>query len=111
VLETSSKREEEMIVIGKIVNSADVETRRRPNATRAQVKWMFTTEKARAKMGRAYPEPASIKAHPTKESLSLCNGTSGFPVNHRNVTKTSIIRCICIQIIGPSDVGGGSHFR
>ena len=49
---------------------------RQRNATRAQVKWMFTTEKARAKMGRAYPEPASIKAHPTKESLSLCNGTS-----------------------------------
>src|SRR5712672_1693269 len=41
---------------------------RQRNATRAQVKWMFTTEKARAKMGRAYPEPASIKAHPTKES-------------------------------------------
>jgi len=41
---------------------------RQRNATRAQVKWMFTTEKARAKMGRAYPEPASTKAHPTKES-------------------------------------------
>jgi hypothetical protein len=41
---------------------------RRRNATRAQVKWMFTTEKARTKMGRAYPEPASIKAHLTKES-------------------------------------------
>jgi hypothetical protein len=41
---------------------------RQRNATRVQVKWMFTTEKARAKMGRAYPEPASIKAHPTKES-------------------------------------------
>jgi hypothetical protein len=42
--------------------------KRQRNATRAQVKWMFTTEKARAKMGRAYPEPASIKAHSTKES-------------------------------------------
>lgn len=41
---------------------------RQRNATRAQVKWMFTTEKARAKMGRAYPEPASTKTHPTKES-------------------------------------------
>src|SRR3984893_8845386 len=38
---------------------------RQRNATRARVKWMFTTEKARAKMGRAYPEPASIKAHQT----------------------------------------------
>jgi hypothetical protein len=25
------------------------------NATDARIKWMFTTEKARAKMGRAYP--------------------------------------------------------
>ena len=39
---------------------------RQRNATRAHVKWMFTTEKARAKMGRAYPEPASTKT--TKES-------------------------------------------
>jgi transposase len=28
------------------------------NAARARVNWMFTTEKARAKMGRAYPKPA-----------------------------------------------------
>jgi transposase len=27
------------------------------NAARARIKWMFTTEKARAKMGRAYPQP------------------------------------------------------
>jgi hypothetical protein len=25
------------------------------NAAGARIKWMFTTEKARAKMGRAYP--------------------------------------------------------
>jgi hypothetical protein len=29
------------------------------NAARARVNWMFTTEKARAKMGRAYPKPAA----------------------------------------------------
>jgi transposase len=28
------------------------------NAARARINWMFTTEKARAKMGRAYPNPA-----------------------------------------------------
>ena len=28
---------------------------KRRNAERACIKWMFTTEKARAKMGRAYP--------------------------------------------------------
>src|SRR5271169_1130963 len=41
---------------------------RRRNASRAQVKWMFTTAKARAKMGRAYPEPASVGEPQTKES-------------------------------------------
>jgi hypothetical protein len=29
---------------------------------------MFTTAKARAKMGRAYPEPASVRELKTKES-------------------------------------------
>jgi transposase len=29
------------------------------NAVRARINWMFTTEKARAKMGRAYPKPAA----------------------------------------------------
>jgi transposase len=30
------------------------------NATRARVTWSFTTEKARAKMGRAYPRPTNL---------------------------------------------------
>ena len=30
---------------------------KRRNAERARIKWIFTTEKARAKMGRAYPKP------------------------------------------------------
>jgi transposase len=37
---------------------------RQRNASGACIKWMFTTEKARAKMGRAYPKPSG----PTKES-------------------------------------------
>ena len=37
---------------------------RRRNASGARINWMFTTEKARAKMGRAYPEPIGA----TKES-------------------------------------------
>jgi hypothetical protein len=41
---------------------------RQRNASRARIKWMFTTEKARAKMGRAYPEPASVREPQTKES-------------------------------------------
>jgi transposase len=32
---------------------------KRRNAERARIKWMFTTEKARAKMARAYPKPAA----------------------------------------------------
>jgi hypothetical protein len=29
---------------------------RQRNAARARIKWMFTTDKARAKMGHAYPD-------------------------------------------------------
>jgi transposase len=31
------------------------------NAARARVNWSFTTEKARSKMGRAYPKPTNLK--------------------------------------------------
>jgi transposase len=34
---------------------------RQRNASRARIKWMFTTDKARAKMGRAYPNQSSVK--------------------------------------------------
>jgi len=40
---------------------------RQRNASGARIKWMFTTDKARAKMGRAYPQPALRNAL-TKES-------------------------------------------
>jgi hypothetical protein len=45
------------------------------NAERARIKWMFTTDKGRAKMGRAYPKPLSNR-HPLKESKPLCRGNS-----------------------------------
>lgn len=32
---------------------------RRRNATKAHINWMFTVDRARQKMGRAYPQPAS----------------------------------------------------
>jgi DDE superfamily endonuclease len=38
------------------------------NADRARIKWMFTTEKARAKMRRAYPEPTTVSKPKPKES-------------------------------------------
>ena len=41
---------------------------RQRNATGARVNWMFTTEKARAKMGRAYPEPVTVPKPQPKES-------------------------------------------
>jgi transposase len=36
---------------------------RQRNASGARIKWMFTTDKARAKMGRAYPDPAAANRH------------------------------------------------
>ena len=41
---------------------------RQRNLAGAHLKWMFTTEKARAKMGRAYPKPAAAIDQPAKES-------------------------------------------
>ena len=34
---------------------------RQRNASGARIKWMFTIDKARAKRGRAYPQPASLR--------------------------------------------------
>ena len=44
------------------------------NAAGARIKWMFTTEKARAKMGHAYPRPRLTQVT-LKESKPLCSGT------------------------------------
>jgi hypothetical protein len=41
---------------------------RQRNAAKARIKWMFTTDKARAKMGRAYPELGNISQPQLKES-------------------------------------------
>jgi hypothetical protein len=32
---------------------------RRRNADKARIKWMFTVDRARAKLGRLYPQPAT----------------------------------------------------
>src|SRR3954462_2909994 len=57
----------------RIDNSEELEREiaaweRRRNAAGARVKWMFTTEKARAKMGRAYPKPAAKLDQPANQS-------------------------------------------
>jgi hypothetical protein len=41
---------------------------RQRNASGARIKWMFTTEKARGKVGRAYPEPLIAPKSHAKES-------------------------------------------
>jgi transposase len=41
------------------------------NAARARVKWSFTTEKARAKMGRAYPKPVASSAQRQRVKTSV----------------------------------------
>jgi transposase len=41
---------------------------RQRNVSGARIKWMFTTEKARVKMGRAYPNPAAVCETQLKES-------------------------------------------
>jgi hypothetical protein len=41
------------------------------NAARARIKWMFTTDKARAKMGRAYPKPGAKSASNQRVKTSV----------------------------------------
>jgi transposase len=41
------------------------------NAARARIKWMFTTEKARAKMGRAYPKLAAKSGRAQRVKTSV----------------------------------------
>jgi transposase len=44
---------------------------RQRNAAGARIKWMFTTEKARAKMGRAYPQPRGSSVAPQRVKTSV----------------------------------------
>ena len=57
----------------RIDNRAELEREiaaweRARNTAGARVNWMFTTEKARTKMGRAYPKPTAALDQPVKES-------------------------------------------
>jgi len=38
------------------------------NAARARIKWMFTIDKARTKMGHAYPRQTDVRQSKLKES-------------------------------------------
>src|SRR6476659_5481717 len=57
----------------RIDNRAELEREiaaweRARNTAGARVNWMFTTEKARTKMGRAYPKPTAALDQPVNES-------------------------------------------
>jgi transposase len=41
---------------------------RQRNASGARIKWMFTIDKARAKMGKVYPQTGCVREAPVKES-------------------------------------------
>ena len=49
------------------------------NAARARVNWSFTTEKARAKMGRAYPRPTNL-TRPQRVKTSVPRSSSAAPI-------------------------------
>ena len=57
------------VVDGEAAETAAWEQQR--NAARARMKWMFTTEKARAKMARAYPQPQANSGHIQKVKTSV----------------------------------------
>jgi hypothetical protein len=42
---------------------------RRRNTSKARINWMFTVDRARQKMGRVYPQPASRPAKPPLEPI------------------------------------------
>jgi transposase len=44
---------------------------KRRNAERARINWMFTTQRARAKLGRAYPNPASASPQRQRVKTSV----------------------------------------
>ena len=51
---------------------------RQRNASGARIKWMFTTAKARAKMGRAYPEPAALREPQINHCAAILVGCALF---------------------------------
>ncbi len=46
---------------------------KRRNAELARIKWMFTTEQARAKLGHAYPKISAAAARKQRVKISVSN--------------------------------------
>ena len=60
----------------KRLRSEITEWERQRNKARARIKWMFTTDKARAKIGRAYPVTSNeLKNHCDEVLVGLYTGT------------------------------------
>jgi hypothetical protein len=64
----SSKRHDRRIGTRQRLQSEILAWGPQRNAARARIKWMFTIDKARTKMGRAYPRHADIRRPKLKES-------------------------------------------
>ena len=65
------------------------------NATGARIKWMFTTEKARVKMGRAYPQPQA-NSRSDSTSQNFCAAVLGPVYIHRDAPDSQA-RKVLIQ--------------
>ena len=61
-----------------MMKSAHVWERKR-NAAKARIKWMFTTDKARAKMGRAYPELGKHLPAPAQRVITSVRSATSAP--------------------------------
>ena len=71
---------------------------RQRNAAGARIKWMFTTEKARAKMGRAYPKPQA-NSDSNSKSHNLCAAV--LVANRKNkstATRTELEQGTCAAL-------------
>ena len=73
---------------------------RQRNDSAARIKWMFTTEKARHKLSRAYPKPHLPIEDQPKESEPLCRTTS-VPI----LTKVSQRACVLRFWGNDEDIG------
>ena len=74
---------------------------RQRNASGARIKWKFTTQKARDKLARAYPDTA-------KESESLCRGALMFAVSSSRCVN-SLLHCRLFSMAVPGQSRRHDH--
>ena len=77
----------------KLVSEIDAWERQR-NDGGARIKWLFTTEKARTKMPRAYPQPEYERIPQAKESYLCAVVLVGLLVfGHRCLLRLTVSLC------------------